>query len=163
LDADCARVLERMAGDLDGYSTSPTIEDRRAIIRQMALAYGPAPDAAERVEDRLIDTPAGKLPLRIYWPLNPAPAQPLLLHIHGGGWSIGDPVAYERVCRAYCAAGGCIVVDVHYRRAPENKYPAALDDCEAALAWVTANAETLGGDPALIGVTGDSAGGNLAA
>jgi acetyl esterase len=85
------------------------------------------------------------------------------LHIHGGGWVIGDPDGYERVCRAYCDAGRCVVVDVHYRRAPENKYPAALEDCEAALSWAAANAADLGADPRRVVVTGDSAGGNLAA
>jgi acetyl esterase len=163
LDPDCLRVLQRMGADLAGFPAAPTIEDRRAVIRTMTAAYGPPPAPIARMEDRTIDTPAGPLPLRIYWPEAPVTSTPLLLHIHGGGWSIGDPVAYERVCRGYCQAGGCIVVDVHYRRAPENKYPAALEDCEAALRWAIENAEAFGADPHLIAVTGDSAGGNLAA
>jgi acetyl esterase len=164
LDADTMRALERMGADLEHAPVQPTIEERRSLMRRMALDYGPEPAEVARVENCLIAGPGGALSLRIYWPLGATKARPpILLHIHGGGWAIGDPDAYERVCRAYCAAGDCIVVDVHYRRAPEHKYPAALDDCEAALRWLVGNAAELGGDPARIGVTGDSAGGNLAA
>lgn len=163
LDAESRLVLERMAADLADFPPEPTIENRRALIREMAAAYGPAPAAVARIENLAIPTDAGNVPLRIYWPQAPSAPTPLLLHIHGGGWSIGDPDAYEGVCRAYCEAGGCIVVDVHYRRAPEHKYPAALEDCEAALEWAARNAASLGADPSLIIVTGDSAGGNLAA
>src|SRR5215813_7068687 len=163
LDPDCLRVLQRMGADLVGFPAAPSIEDRRNAIRMMAAAYGPAPAPVARMADRMIDTQAGPLQLRLYWPEAPAHPTPLLLHIHGGGWSIGDPIAYARVCRAYCQAGGCVVVDVHYRRAPEHKYPTALEDCEAALRWAVENARALGADQNSIVVTGDSAGGNLAA
>lgn len=163
LDADTARVLERMARDLAGAPANPSIEERRRLMLRMALDYGPEPAEVARVENRTFAGPRGDIPLRIYWPLAQTTSTPLLLHIHGGGWAIGDPDAYERVCRAYCAAGDCIVVDVHYRRAPEHKYPAALNDCEAALDWAERHAAELGADPARIAVTGDSAGGNLAA
>lgn len=163
-DAETAALLAAMAADFADVPAEPTVEDRRAMLRRMALTYGPAPAPVGRVEDREIPGPRGAIPLRIYWPAGPAgPPPPLVLHIHGGGWVIGDPEGYERVCRAYCQAGGCVVVDVHYRRAPEHKYPAALEDCEAALAWAAEAAEALGADPARIVVTGDSAGGNLAA
>jgi acetyl esterase len=152
-----------MAEDLAAAPAEPTIEERRAIMRSMALAYGPAPADVARIEDRTIVDPGGDVPLRLYWPPSHGPSKPLVLHIHGGGWAIGDPEAYERICRAYCAAGDCIVVDVHYRRAPEHKHPAALEDCETALVWAARNAAGLGADPARIVVTGDSAGGNLAA
>lgn len=163
LDADTVRVLARMANDLAGAPANPTIVQRRALMRQMALDYGPAPAPVGRIEQRSTAGPAGEIPLRIYWPTSMSASTPLLLHLHGGGWAVGDPDAYERVCRGYCAAGGCVVVDVRYRRAPEHKYPAALEDCEAALKWAAQNAVALRADPARIAVTGDSAGGNLAA
>jgi acetyl esterase len=162
-DAETADLLRSMAVDLASFPPAPTLEDRRAVLRQMAEAYGPAPARVERLENRVIDGPRGPIPLRIYWPRDTVGRPPLLVHVHGGGWVIGDPDGYERVCRAYCDAGRCVVVDVHYRRAPENKYPAALEDCDAALAWAVAHAAELGADPARIAVTGDSAGGNLAA
>jgi len=163
-DAETSALLAAMAVDFADVPVEPTVQDRRAMLRRMALAYGPAPALIARVEDREIPGPGGPIPLRIYWPDEPAGSPPpLVLHIHGGGWAIGDPEGYERVCRAYCAAGGCVVVDVHYRRAPEHKYPAALEDCEAALTWAAKEAGSLGADPTRVVVTGDSAGGNLAA
>ncbi|MFN3583323.1 alpha/beta hydrolase [Phenylobacterium sp.] len=163
-DAETAALLAAMVTDFADVPAEPTVEDRRAMLRRMALAYGPAPSPVARIGDREVPGPAGPVPVRIYWPAEPAGSPPpLVLHIHGGGWAIGDPEGYERVCRAYCAAGGCVVVDVHYRRAPEHRYPAALEDCEAALAWAAREAGVLGADPARIAVTGDSAGGNLAA
>lgn len=162
-DSETAALLTRMAVDLAGAPAEPTVEERRGLLRRMASDYGPPPAPVDRIEERQIPGPRGPIPLRVYWPKAVRPGAPLLVHIHGGGWVIGDPDGYERVCRAYCDAGRCVVVDVHYRRAPEAKYPAALEDCEAALNWAAANAADLGADPRRIVVTGDSAGGNLAA
>ena len=163
VDPDTERLLARMAGDFAAAPAEPTVRERREGLAAAAALYGPDPTPVGRVESLLIDGPGGPLPLRIYWPVEAAGVLPLLLHIHGGGWVLGDPDAYERVARAYCALGGCVVVDVDYRRAPENRFPAALLDCEAALAWAAANAVSLGADPDRIVVTGDSAGGHLAA
>jgi acetyl esterase len=160
-DAETQALLARMGGDFASWSPTPTIDERRAALQFMADSYGPEPATVASIEDRQI---AGSIRLRIYHPLQPSDAAPpVVLHIHGGGWALGDPDSYARVCRAYCAASGAIVVDVDYRRAPEHFYPAALDDCEAALRWTSMHAAALGGDPARLVVTGDSAGGNLAA
>jgi acetyl esterase len=163
-DAETRALLVRMGGDFAAMPPAPTLEERRAALQFMADAYGPEKAAVAAVEDRIIDGPGGALPVRVYHPLQPSGnAPPVVLHLHGGGWALGDRDAYERICRAYCAEAGAIVVDVDYRRAPEHLYPAALQDCEAALRWTEANAAALGGDPARLVVTGDSAGGNLAA
>lgn len=162
LDADTRRLLARIAEDYAGLADLD-IAARRALLADMARRYGPPPAPVGAVEDLPIDGPAGSIPIRIYRPRSTARTLPVILHLHGGGWALGDPDSYERIARAYCAAARAIVIDVHYRRAPENKYPAALDDAEAALAWASVNARALGGDPARIAVAGDSAGGNLAA
>jgi acetyl esterase len=160
LDEETRALLARMGRDFADASPTPTIEERRAALRFMADEYGPAPAPVAGWENHT----DGGLPLRIYRPVTPCSATPpLVLHLHGGGWALGDRDSYERVCRAYCAAAGAILVDVDYRRAPEHRYPAALDDAEAALRWVIDNAASLGGDVRRLVVTGDSAGGNLAA
>jgi acetyl esterase len=76
---------------------------------------------------------------------------------------VGDVPSYDKVCRYLAAKSGCIVVSVDYRRAPEHRFPSALDDALAAFDWVHTHAESLGGNPDKVGVGGDSAGGNMAA
>ena len=164
LDPEVTALMARMGVDLASAPMDPTVEQRRELMTWMCHAYGPPMARVKAAQDRWISTPAGPLRLRIYWPRRFSLRPPaIVLNIHGGGWVLGGPESYERVCRAYCARGDVIVVDVDYRRAPEHRFPAAIDDCEAALAWVAANARTLGGDPKRLMVTGDSAGGALAA
>lgn len=164
LDAEAAALIARMGSDLADAPMDPTVEQRRELMTWMCHAYGPPMARVKAAQDRWISTPAGPLRLRIYWPRRFSLKPPgIVLNIHGGGWVLGGPDSYERVCRAYCARGNVIVVDVDYRRAPENRFPAAIDDCETALAWVAENAHSLGGDPKRLAVTGDSAGGALAA
>lgn len=87
---------------------------------------------------------------------------PLLVYLHGGGWTFGSLNSCARYCDAMVADGGMKVVAVDYRLAPEHPFPAGLDDCVAALDFVFARAEELGADTARISVGGDSSGGNLA-
>jgi acetyl esterase len=87
----------------------------------------------------------------------------VLVYFHGGGWVLGDVDSYDPVARTLALACAAAVVSVDYRRPPEHPFPAAINDAEAALRWVTANADTLGVDPTRIGVAGDSAGGQIAA
>jgi len=165
VEPDTAALLAAMATDFAGAPADPTVEQRRQGLAAAGVLYGPEPVEVGRIEDRTAPGPHGPVSVRIYWPkgADVGRLRPLVLHIHGGGWVLGDPDSYERIARAYCAAGDCVLVDVNYRRAPEHKYPMALNDCLAALAWAAANARALGADPARIVVTGDSAGGHLAA
>jgi acetyl esterase len=120
-----------------------------------------APEAVGRVRDIEIPAPAAVLPARIYTPDGPGPF-PVLVYFHGGGWVIADLDTYDPSARALANAARCIVVSVHYRQAPEHKFPAAAEDADFAFQWVQANAASFDGDPDRVAVGGESAGGNLA-
>ncbi|HET9149648.1 MAG TPA: alpha/beta hydrolase [Alphaproteobacteria bacterium] len=116
------------------------------------------------MDNRRIPGPGGSIPVRIYTPRDiPARPLPALVYYHGGGFVLGGLESYDAVCRALCNASGCLTIAVDYRLAPEHRFPAAVDDAEAALAWVAAHAEELAIDAHRIAVAGDSAGGTLAA
>jgi acetyl esterase len=135
----------------------------RQVYRQI-LAAGDLPPADVAVEDRQIYHLGGALGLRIYVPRgNVAAPRGLVLYCHGGGFVLGDLDAYDSVCRTICHDSTCVVVSVDYRLAPEHPFPAAVEDCQAALTWCAAHAAELGADPQRLAVCGDSAGGNLAA
>jgi acetyl esterase len=118
---------------------------------------------AARVEDRTIPGPRGRIPIRIYHPMSPRGSRPVLVFFHGGGFVIGSIDSHDGVCRALAQKGDAIVVSVEYGLAPEQRFPAGVDDGLAATRWVVANASSFGGDPRAVAVGGDSAGGNLAA
>jgi len=122
----------------------------------------PAPESVDRVKDMAIDGPDGSIDIRVYSPAADEPL-PVLVYWHGGGWVIADLDTYDASPRALANAARCIVVSGHYRQAPENPFPAAVEDAYATYEWVREHAAELGGDPERIAVAGESAGGNLAA
>lgn len=104
------------------------------------------------------------LPMRVHKPQKPRTGKmPALLSIHGGGYVIGDAALGDQTSRLRADAAGCVVVSVDYRLAPEHPYPIPTEDCFAALEWIHAQADALNVDRNRIGITGDSAGGGLAA
>jgi acetyl esterase len=122
------------------------------------------PEPVGSVEDlRIPDGAGGEQTLRVYKPEGVVDGAPIVFWIHGGGWVLFDlDDHYDSSCRGLCNKTGAIVVTPDYRRAPEAVFPAAHDDVLAAYRWVAANATTLGGDPARIGIGGESVGGNMA-
>ncbi len=99
----------------------------------------------------------------VYVPETGAGLRPGVIHVHGGGWVTGSAPGVDAWSRRIADGVGAVVVSVDYRLAPEHRYPDGLDDCVAALQWLRQNAAELSVDPARLAVTGDSAGGNLAA
>lgn len=141
-----------------------TVEQARAENLAGAPVVSGPPRPMARVERISIPGPAGEIPARLYVGLDaPAPPQPLLVYYHGGGWVIGDLETHDGVCRFLAELGGCRVLSIDYRLAPEHPFPAPVEDAIAAFEWAAANAEKVGADRARIAVGGDSAGGNLAA
>lgn len=146
-------------------TTTYTLEglrERRAMPLPVPTA---APDPDLEVTERFVPGPAGAPDVRvmIYRPKSAAAPLPAILHIHGGGYIVGVPEMDDAYNRGYAAELGCLIVSVDYRLAPEHPFPAPLEDCYAALAWLNADADVLGVDRARIAVKGESAGGGLAA
>jgi acetyl esterase len=163
LDPDSAAFVTRLRElDLPRYETLSPEQARAAMAAaRQAAAVQPPPIG----ETRDIEIPAGegKVGARLYRPVSAKGALPGLIFFHGGGWVLGDLESHDILCRRLSNAGECAVLAVDYRLAPENKFPAAVDDAIAATRWAFANAATLGVDQAKIAVGGDSAGANLAA
>jgi acetyl esterase len=105
----------------------------------------------------------GPLPVRVYRPASATGPLPVVFNFHGGGWTLGSLGQADWLCSNICVGARVKVVSVAYRLAPGHRWPAAPEDCYAALVDVLARADEFGVDPAHVGVLGDSAGGNLAA
>ncbi len=165
LDPGAVAVLDliRQLGRPPLYTLTPT-EAREASARSRAVLQ-PEPEPVADVEDLTCPGPLGPVNLRRYRAAGTAAdaALPCLLYLHGGGWVIGDLDSHDQMCRVLANAARCCVVAVDYRMAPEHLYPAAVDDCAAALRFIVEQARDLRIDAARIAVGGDSAGGNLAA
>jgi acetyl esterase len=108
------------------------------------------------------DLDADGVPVRVYRP-SADDNLPVVVFLHGGGWTIGSVDVYDPITRALANAANAIVVSVEYRLAPEHPYPEPMDDCWTVLEWATQHAQEFEGDPTRIAVAGDSAGANLAA
>ena len=121
------------------------------------------PAAVPRIEDLQIPARDGALlPARLYAGSGQS-AQPVLLYLHGGGFTIGSIATHDVLCRELAHLSGAAVVSLDYRLAPEHRFPVASNDSWDALAWLAAHAGELRLDPARLAVGGDSAGGTLAA
>jgi acetyl esterase len=165
LDPTAKGLIEVMEANWPDLDNTPAAEVRRLVHENSAAAAkaGPPPREVAKVEDRSIPGPAGDIPVRIYWPLGPTGALPLVVYFHGGGFVICDLDSHDGACRALANETGTVVVSVDYRLAPEHRFPAAPEDSYAATEWAADHAGELGADPGRLAVAGDSAGGNLAA
>ena len=115
------------------------------------------------VSDRSIPGPGGDLKIRVYRRFGAASGpRPLVVYFHGGGFVFGELRLGDWLCGQVAATVGAVVVAVEYRLAPVHRFPAAVEDCYAALTWAAANAAELGATGPL-GVMGESAGGTLSA
>ena len=142
--------------------TLSATEARRLYLERRTLSQPEPPPMAE-VSDLRCPGPAGEIALRLFCPLGAAQPAPVLVYFHGGGWTLGDIDTHDVLCRQLAAESQFAVVSVDYRLGPEQRFPAAVDDCIAATRWVQAEGASLGLDATRLAVGGDSAGGNLAA
>ncbi|WP_364710202.1 alpha/beta hydrolase [Streptomyces ossamyceticus] len=163
LRAPLEELLETYPG---GVYAIADLAERRRIDALHAAQMNESVRAAQTcsTEDIQVPGPAGcaPVPLRIYRPRNLQPAPPAVFFIHGGGMCLGD-LDYEHATAVkICEELGVLVVSSGYRKAPEHPHPAQVDDCYAALCWMSDNATSLDFDPERLAIFGGSAGGNLA-
>jgi acetyl esterase len=166
LDRDAEQVLEmvRLSGR-PSYDTLTPPEARALFLAGREVLSPDPPPVAEIRELAAPGPNGGSIPVRLYRGAAAVPgaALPALVFFHGGGWVIGDLDSHDGICRHLANAAGCAVASVHYRLAPEDKFPAAVEDCFAATRWLADSGAVLGINGGRLAVGGDSAGGNLAA
>lgn len=141
--------------------------DQVAAIREQRAAMQPPVTLSDAVErtDHTVPGPAGApdVTIRVHRPKSATGALPCLYWMHGGGYVFGDYTQDDLRFDKWCQSLNIMGVSVEYRLAPETPYPGPLEDAYAGLAWVHANAGSIGVDPARIGIGGGSAGAGLAA
>jgi acetyl esterase len=162
LDPDAQTLLDMIrAANRPAFETIGAAE-ARLLFNAGRKVLAPEPMPVAETRDLAIPGPGGPIPARLYRPTATG-ILPVLVFFHGGGWVVGDIESHDTGCRHLANRAECAVVSVDYRLAPEHKFPAAVEDCLAATAWVAGNAAALCVDPSRLAVGGDSAGGNLAA
>ncbi len=161
-DPELAAVLEVVAETLPSTFTI----DMVAVARQSMAAARPGPEALDQdgffeVEDRIVPGPEGApdISLLIARPAASAGTRPVFYHVHGGGMVIGDNRTGVDTVLGWARELDAVVVSVEYRLAPENPYPAAIEDVYAGLVWTAEHAKEIGGDAERIVIAGTSAGG----
>jgi len=159
LHPQAALAIQR-AGDLP---TDLSPAELRIAYERQRLTLLPQKPAVAVTYQLSIPSDYGPIPARYYRASKDKRPCPLLVYFHGGGFMLGSLALYDTTCRRLAVAGGCAVLSVDYRLAPETPFPGAVLDAYAATHWASTHAQLLNIDPSRIAVGGDSAGGNLAA
>jgi acetyl esterase/lipase len=146
---------------LPEFDTLPVAEARE-LFDAIGAEQPPGPDVGEIVDGNLAGADGAPLDYRLYRPATPGP-HPVVAYFHGGGFVFGSHVSDDAMCRDLCVRSDAVIVSVDYRHAPEHPFPAAVDDGFAAVQWLAANADSIGGVPGQLAVAGWSAGANVAA
>ena len=156
-------VLRRMVRANRPHLHTLTPEQARAAYEAGAGVLEISKPVLPRVEDIFIPARDGaQLSARLYAPSVDA-TLPVLLYVHGGGFTIGSVATHDVLCRQLAHLAGCAVVSLDYRLAPEYQFPTAINDAWDALQWLEREGHALGLDTTRMAVGGDSAGGTLAA
>lgn len=158
-----------MADILEGVRRVDRLPFYAMTVAEARVAYVAATEVLElprapltRIQDFSIPATDGTLlRARLYGVSTDRP--PVLLYLHGGGFTIGNFDTHDSLCRQLAVRSGAAVVALEYRLAPEHRFPCAVDDAWAAMRWLATEGHGLGLDNTRLAVAGDSAGGTLAA
>jgi acetyl esterase len=161
LDETTTEFLMQLAADGSKPITEMTPQDARGFFAQLGALSGPGPELASVRDEELATADGSRFRLRVLVP--PGEIRGLVVFYHGGGWVIGGIDENDALCRTLAVTLGATVVNVDYRLAPEHPYPAAPEDCWAALTWASRRMTEMAGRDVPLIVMGDSAGGNLSA
>lgn len=161
-------LTPKMSGVLDRIRRAKRPPFHALTPQQARAAYHAGAEVLDlpraplaRVQDFRLPVPGAELPARLY--AGSHERLPVLLYLHGGGFTIGGIETHDSLCRQLALRSGCAVVSLEYRLAPEHRFPTAVEDAWAALRWLSTEAGTLGLDGRRLAVGGDSAGGTLSA
>ena len=155
LDPQAQALLDVMRAAGTPQPHTLPIGEARASMRLALMTKGD-PIALHSVQDVSVPAPHGALPLRLYRPAE-GPLRTALF-LHGGGWVLNDLDTHDRLCRRIARRSGWLVASLDYRRAPEYKHPAALQDAQLAYRWLLHNAALIGGDASGVALVGESSG-----
>ena len=153
-----AWLLARLGTITRGTAERTPAEARERFVVETAMITARLPLDVEVTEVQVAGRDA-----RLFVPAGVPSPSPLLVYFHGGGWVVGSPATHDPACRLLADQARVRVLSVDYRKAPEHRFPAGVEDASAAFLWAVEHAAELGADPDAIAVGGDSAGGNLAA
>jgi acetyl esterase len=163
LDPIMRNILQYLAKRPGPKIWEQPVATARSNFAEYLTFFGPQNIALASIEDTNIAGPAGALRLRIYRPNIVEGPLPVLIYFHGGGFVMGSVETHDGLCRFFSSETCLPVISIDYRLAPENKWPAALEDCMAAVEWIVKNDTSLKIDRNKILLIGDSSGGQLVA
>ena len=171
-------IIPCLAPDYAAFYNTHLIHTQQSHLQPISLSRtsgtiisgsGPARPVATTTDHTLPRTASSgpPVPVRVFTPLGTPPPSgwPVCIYIHGGGWVLGDISTENVIASHLCSRARCVVVAVDYRLAPEDPFPAAVEDCWEVVLWVRKGEgkEVLGVDGSRVAVGGSSAGANLAA
>ncbi|MBS0623465.1 MAG: alpha/beta hydrolase [Verrucomicrobia bacterium] len=136
--------------------------EARKLINQNIMSIEAEVPAVANVCEMEVCRDVRTTPIRLYTPCASGNL-PVVMLIHGGGWVAGNLDTHDNLARYLCRGADCLVVSVGYQNSPEGKFPLPLEQCYDVLLWMAEHVEHFGGDPRILSVVGDSAGGNMAA